>query len=130
MSTPNPIFPPLTKGFSWKPSTTDSSGNPLPNGETEASTTVGIRPDGNASFSNGNYQRTIIILGAVNEETLDAFNTALGAALPPGNYWGNLQQTDTLNGQNATSDWMATEFTFSIPQPVVKPAPPSNPTVS
>ena len=131
MSTPAPVtFPPLTKGFSWTPATTGEDGKPLPDGETEASTTVGLRPDGNASFANGNYERTVIILGAVNSETLDALNAALGKALPPGNYWGNLQQTDTLNGQTATSDWMPEEFTFSIPQPVVKPAPPTNPLVA
>lgn len=124
MSTPNPVFTPLTTSISWKDSTTDNAGNALPPGETVTSVTLGIRPDGDANFSLGNYFKTIVLLGPVTSETISALNSALGAALPPGNYWLNGQETATLNGQSLTSDWGTTETPFSIPQQVVKPGAP------
>lgn len=118
-------FPPLATAITWKDSNTDASGNPLPAGEAVSSVTLGIRADGDTAHSLGNYAKTVIVLGTVTQETVSALNSALGAALAPGNYWLNGQETATLNGQSATSAWGATETPFSIPQPVVTPGSPS-----
>lgn len=118
-------FPALATAITWKDTLTDANGNPLPAGETIASVTLGIRADGDTAHSLGNYSHTVIVLGTATTETLSALNSALGAALSPGNYWLNGQETATLNGQSATSAWGATETPFSIPQPVVQPGSPS-----
>lgn len=119
-------FPALTKGISWTPSTTGAAGAVLPTGEAISSTTLGIRTDGDTTHALGNYQWLVVIPAPASTETLAALNAALTSALPPGNYWLNGEQTDTLNGQTATSAWGATESPFSIPVPIVQPAPPTN----
>lgn len=129
MSTPNPtIFPPLLKGFSWTPSTTGVAANgssmPLPEGETYTSATIGIRADGDTTHSAGNYANLVIVPGAATAESVAALTAGLQSALPAGNYWGTVKQTDTLNGVTATSAWTA-EVPFSIPPTIVQPAPPS-----
>lgn len=125
MSTPNPVvFTPLVKGLSFTISTTDTSGNALPTGETESAATVGIRSDGDATHSAGNYQFIVPVAGGASTVTPADIATALGKPLAPGNYWAAIDQTDTLNGQQATSSWTA-ELPFSIPQPVVQPSPPT-----
>ena len=134
MSTPTPIvFTPLTKGFSWTPSTTgvgaDGSAMPLPTGEAYTSATIGIRADGDTTHSAGNYANLVIVPGAATSESVAALTAALQSALPAGNYWAAVEQTDTLNGATATSTWTA-EVPFSIPPTIVQPAPPTNPTVA
>lgn len=125
MSTPTPIvFTPLVKGLSFTISTTDTSGNPLPAGETESAATVGIRLDGDATHAAGNYQFVIPVAAGVSTVTPADIAAALGKPLAPGNYWAAVDQTDTLNGAPATSQWTA-EVPFSIPQPVVQPSPPT-----
>lgn len=116
-------FPPLTKGFSWTPSTT-GGGAALPAGETYTSATIGIRADGDTTHSSGNYANLVIVPGATSTESLTALNAALGKNLAPGNYWAAVDQTDTLNGVTSTSDWTA-EIPFSIPQSIVKPDQPA-----
>lgn len=124
MATPNPVtFPPLTKGFSWTPSAT-GAGQPLPDGEVYTSATIGIRADGDLAHSAGNYATLVIVSGAATAETVAALNATLGKSLSPGNYWAAVDQTDTLNGQSATSPW-STEAPFSIPQPIVTPDQPT-----
>jgi hypothetical protein len=118
-------FPPLVKGFSFTPATTDTSGNALPTGEAETSVTIGIRLDGDTTHSAGNYQFIAPVAGAATSVTPAQLTAALGKPLAPGNYWAAIDQTDTLNGVTATSAWTA-EVPFSIPQPVVQPSPPSN----
>lgn len=124
MSTPNPVFTPLVKGLSFALSTTDDNGNPLPEGETESAATIGIRQDGDTAHSAGNYQYTIILDAGVTSVSPADIAVKLGKPLPPGNYWSAVDQTDTLNGNPATSKWTA-EVPFSIPQPVVQPSPPT-----
>jgi hypothetical protein len=126
MSTPTPIvFTTLIKGFSWTPSTVGEGGVPLPPGETESGTTIGIRADGDAAHSPGNYQYLVIVPPTQNSEAPAAINAALGKNLPPGNYWAALDQTDMLAGTPSTSAWTP-EVPFSIPTPIVKPASPTN----
>lgn len=125
MSTPNPItFTPLLKGFSWTPSTTGAGGAALPAGETQTGSTIGIRADGDATHSPGNYQWLVVVPTAQSSETPSQITAALGKALAPGNYWAAIDQTDMLNGASSTSDWTA-EVPFSIPQPIVKPDKPT-----
>ena len=131
------VFPPFTKSISWTDATIDASGNPLPPGETLADTVIGIRADGDAAHSLGNYQYTATIAAPAASVTPAALNAAIGAAngqsnfaLPPGNYWLNGQQTDTLDGASATSSWGATETPFSVPIPIVQPSNPTSFTVS
>lgn len=135
MPTPAPVFTPFLKSISWTDSTTDSSGNPLPAGETLADTVIGVRAD---SFGGiGNYQYTAIIAAPASSVTPAALNAAIGVAtgksnfvLPPGNYWLNGQQTNTLDGTSATSSWGATETPFSVPVPIVQPSNPTGFTVA
>lgn len=130
MSTPNPVtFTPLVKGLSFNLSTTDSSGNPLPAGETESAATIGIRLDGDTTHAAGNYQYTVVLDAGVTSASPADIAAKLGKPLPPGNYWAAVDQTDTLNGTPATSSWTA-EVPFSIPQPVVQPSPPTGFTVA
>src|SRR5271167_4268139 len=102
MSTPNPVpatvFTPLIKGFSWTPATTDNTGAPLPPGETESGTTLGIRADGDATHGVGNYTWLVIVPPSQNSEAPAAIEAALKNALVPGNYWAALDQTDMLSG--------------------------------
>ena len=124
MSTPNPVFTPLVKGFSFALSNTDASGNPLPVGETESAATIGIRQDGDTTHSAGNYQYTVVLAAGVTTASPADIAAKLGKPLPPGNYWAAVDQTDTLNGNAATSAWTA-EVPFSILQPVVQPGSPT-----
>lgn len=118
------VFTPLVKGFSFNLSNTDENGNPLPAGEVESAATIGIRQDGDATHSAGNYQYTLVLGGGVTTVSPTQIAAILGKPLPPGNYWAAVDQTDTLNGTAATSAWTA-EVPFSIPQPVVQPGSPT-----
>lgn len=118
------VFPALTKGFTWTPSTTGASNAALPAGETYTSATIGIRADGDTTHSAGNYANLVIVPGAATSESVAALTAALTSALPAGNYWAAIEQTDTLNGVTSTSAWTA-EVPFSIPPTIVQPAPPS-----
>lgn len=118
------VFTPLVKGFSFALATTDDSGNPLPAGEAESAATIGIRQDGDATHSAGNYQYTVVLDAGVTTASPADIAAKLGKPLPPGNYWAAVDQTDTLNGNPATSNWTS-EVAFSIPQPVVQPSPPT-----
>jgi hypothetical protein len=130
MSTPNPaastvtVFPVLKSEFSWTPSTTAAGGQALPPGETQSGSTIGIRLDGDTTHSAGNYQYLIPISGTAMSETLAQLAAFLTKALPAGNYWGALDQTDILSGSPATSAWTA-EVPFSIPAILATPAPPA-----
>jgi hypothetical protein len=125
MSTPTPIvFTPLVKGFTWVNSTT-SGGKPLPAGETETGDTIGIRMDQDSTHSPGNYQYTVKVPAGQTLESPAQIATALGKPLPPGNYWGAIDQTDTLGGTSATSTW-STEVPFSIPATTATPDSPQN----
>lgn len=125
MSTPNPVtFTPLVKGFNFTISTTDTDGNPLPAGEAESAATVGIRSDGDTTHAPGNYQFVIPVAAGASTVTPADIAAALGKPLAPGNYWAAIDQTDTLNGAQATSSWTP-EVPFSIPQPVMQPSPPT-----
>lgn len=129
MSTDNPGFTPLIDSINWVDSTTAKGGGALPDGEALVSTTLGIRPDGNTSFSAGNYQFTVSIAAPAQKETANDLTTALAKALPPGNYWLAAKQTDSLSGANADSDWTP-EVGFSIPQQAVAPDSPTALSVS
>lgn len=118
-------FTPLVKGFSWQNSTTDASGNPLPAGEAQSGSTIGIRADGDTTHSAGNYQYLVILAAGQTAETPAAITAALTKALAPGNYWAAMDQTDMLNGAPSTSLWTA-EVPFSIPAVIAQPAPPTN----
>lgn len=122
-------FTPINKGFSWVDSLT-GGGAPLPSGEALASTTLGIRPDGNASFSLGNYQYLVLVPAPATTETLAQVNAAIAATLPPGNYWANAKQTDTYNGQSFTSLWGTAEVPFAVIPPGVAPDAPTGLTVA
>lgn len=123
MSTPNPtLFTPLTKGFSWQASTTGEGGASLPAGEVQTGSTIGVRADGDAAFSPGNYKWFVPVSGTASTEPLADFQAK--AKLPPGNYWAAVDQTDMLGTDSATSGWTG-EVPFSIPAPIVKPAPPT-----
>jgi hypothetical protein len=115
-------FTPLTKDFAWTLSTTDSSGNPLPTGEANSGSTVGIRADGDTTHSAGNYQYLITVGPNVSTVTL---SQVIQAKVPQGaNYWAAVDQTDMLNGSPATSVWTA-EVPFSLPVQVVAPSAPT-----
>lgn len=120
MTATAPTFPPLTSEFTWTPSTTTSGGQPLPPGEVQTGSTIGIRADGDTTHSAGNYQWLVLIVGTGMSETAAQLAAALGKALPVGNYWAAIDQTDTLNGQSATSAWSA-EIPFSMPPPIAQP---------
>lgn len=117
-------FTPLVKGFSFAPSTTDTTGAALPSGEGETSVTIGIRLDGDITHSSTNYQFIASVPGTGTTVTPAQLTTALGKPLAPGNYWAAIDQTDSLNGSTATSAWSA-EVPFSIPQPIVTPSAPT-----
>lgn len=121
------VFTPLTVGFSWVNSTTASDGSPLPAGEVEVSTTIGVRADGDATHSQGNYKWFVTNLGQVT--SISAADFLKSTKLPAGNYWAALVQTDALNGVNATSA-ETPEIPFSVPATVVAPAAPTNFTVA
>lgn len=128
MSTPNPIvFTPLTKGFNWVTSTTDTSGKPLPTGESPTSSTVGLRADGDTAHSLGNYKYLVSGAGDI-VQLLVADPAWIAAKVPPGNYWVAVEETYTLNGATVTTGWSA-EIPVSIPIPppvIVQPLAPSN----
>lgn len=121
------VFTPLTVGFSWVNATTDSNGNPLPDGEVESGTTIAVRADGDVAHSPGNYQYFVVNTG--NTTSISAASFQAAAKLPPGNYWAAMDQTNVLNGVTATGAFTP-EIPFSIPQTVVKPAAPKNFTVA
>lgn len=123
------VFTPLTKSISWVDSITDATGAALPTGESLISTTLGIRADLDTAHSAGNYSSLVIVPAPSTNETLAALTAALTKALPPGNYWLAVQQTDSLSGTSATSAW-GTEVPFSIPLVVVVPAAPTGLSVS
>ena len=118
------VFTPLTAEFTWTPSTT-SGGQPLPAGEVQTGATIGIRADGDTTHSAGNYQWLVLIVGTGMSETAAQLAAALGKALPVGNYWAAIDQTDTLNGQSATSAW-SPEIPFSMPPTLATPDFPQN----
>ena len=123
MSTPNPVtFTPLTTEIDITPSTTDTSGQPLPAGEVLASVTLGIRPDG--SGAPGTYPLTVIVQAPATVESKAALLAALNNSLTAGNYWLAALQTDTLGGQDFASGW-STEVPFSLPPQGVVPAAPT-----
>lgn len=125
MSTPNPVtFPALIKGFSWQLSTTGAGGQALPAGEVETGVTIGIRADSDTAHSAGNYQWLVVVPAGQTTETPAQITAALTKSLAPGNYWAAIDQTDMLNGAPSTSAWTA-EIPFSIPVPIVQPAPPT-----
>lgn len=128
MSTPNPItFTPLTKGFSWVNSTTDKDGNPLPTGETQSGATVGIRADGDTAYAYGQYKYFVTTSGTASQ-LLITDPKWLAAKIPPGNYWGAVDQTDMIGTDSKTSGW-SQEVPFSIPQPppvIAQPLAPSD----
>lgn len=118
------VFTPLVKGFTWVNSTTDKDGNPLPAGEVQTGSTIGIRVDGDTTHTAGNYQYLVIVPAGQTSETPAQIATALNKSLPPGNYWAAIDQTDMLGTDSKTSAWTA-EVPFSIPAPIAQPAPPS-----
>lgn len=127
MSTPNPVtFTPLVKGFSWTLATTAAGGGALPAGEAETGCTIGIRADGDTTHAAGNYQYLVVVPAGAAGETPAQMTAALGKALPPGNYWGAIDQTDMLNGSPSTSAW-SPEVPFSIPTPPPVIAQPGSP---
>ena len=117
-------FPPLKSGISWTNSTTDNTGAAMQSGEVLQSTTLGIRPDGSPVLK---YPTMVVVPAPATTETVAALTAALGAALPPGNYWLNASQTDVVSatGQTAISEWMSVEVPFSIPPQPVAPAAPT-----
>lgn len=117
-------FTPLVKGFTWTIATQGAGGVALAPGETESTVTVGIRLDGDTSHSSGSYQYLATAIAGQTSMTPAQLLTALGKALPPGNYWAALDQTDVLSGAVATSAWTG-EVPFSIPYPIVPPAAPA-----
>lgn len=134
MSTPNPVqFPPLLKGFNWTLSTTGAGGAALPPGETESGVTIGVRLDGDSAHSPGNYQWLVPLGAGITSETAAELEAALAKLSNPpqpgANCWGAIDQTDMLNGSPSTSAWTA-EVPFSIPFPIVQPAPPTGFTAS
>jgi hypothetical protein len=118
------VFTPLTSEFTWAPSSTTAGGQPLPAGEVQTGSTIGIRADGDTTHSAGNYQWLVLIVGTGMSETAAQLAAALGKSLPIGNYWAAIDQTDTLNGQSATSAWSA-EIPFSMPPTLAQPAIPT-----
>lgn len=129
MSTPNPVaFTPLVKGFNWTPSTAAING-PMPAGEVPSGFTIGIRADGDATHAAGNYANLVVVPPNQTSETPAQITAALTKALPPGNYWAAVNQTDTLNSVTSVSGWTA-EVAFSIPAPIAQPLSPTGFTVS
>lgn len=126
MSTPNPIvFTPINKGFSWTLSTTAAGGGALPDGETETGVTIGIRMEGDATHGVGNYQWLYVAPAGATTATLAQIEAQLEITLSVGtNYYANLDQTDALGGDSATSGWEG-EIPFSIPQTPATPAAPT-----
>jgi hypothetical protein len=129
MSTPAPIFTPFLNTLSWVDATTGVANAPLAPGEVLQDTVIGVRADGDAAHSLGNYQYQISVNAPASSLTRAAFDAAVaaayGSALAPGNYWLNGEQTDVLGGATATSAWGATEVPFSIPTPIVVPSSPT-----
>lgn len=123
-------FTPFANALSWKDATVDGQGNPLPADETLAFTGLGIRPDGNTSFSVGNYQFEIDVPGPAGSITRADFDAAFAKAYPnvgklaPGNYWLGGKQEDVEQGVTADSLWGTVEVPFSIPVVPVAPAAP------
>jgi hypothetical protein len=113
-------FTPLTSEFDVTPSTVDTSGNPMPAGETLSGITLGIRPDGGAP---GAYPNLVVVPSPFTVESKTALLAVLGANFPTGNYWIAGKQTDVQNGQTFTSDW-GTEVPFALLPPGVAPAAP------
>jgi len=118
------VFTPLVKGFSWTNSTTDSTGAPLPAGETQSGSTIGIRADGDTTHSAGNYQWLVLVAAGQTSETPAQLTATLNKSLPAGNYWAAMDQTDMLGTDSKTSAWTA-EVPFSIPPTIAVPAPPT-----
>lgn len=119
------VFTPLTQGFSWTDSAgVDANGNPLPEGEAPVSSTLGIRADGDSAFSPGNYKYQVTVAYPTQTESVSDLTTALASALPPGNYWAAVKQTDKLGDASVDSPW-TTEVPFSIPMQAVEPASPT-----
>ena len=111
------MFPAAKTGFTWTPPTVNVDGTPIIAGEVDGYQ-VGVRTDGDAAHSPGNYSVNAIATGATaSAETFKA----LGAALKPGNYWGAIQ---TLSASNGNSVYTS-EVPFSIPAPVSPPLPPT-----
>ena len=121
------VFTPLTVGFSWVNSTTASDGTALPTGETQVSTTIGVRADGDTTHSQGNYKWFVTNMGTAT--SISAADFLKMTKLAAGNYWAAIVQTDSLNGANATSS-ESPEIAFSVPVTVVAPAAPTNFTVA
>lgn len=128
MSTPNPTFPPLNTGLSWVLSTLGVGNVVLPTGEVQTGVTIGLRLDGDATHSAGNYQWLIpLSAGIVSESTADLEAALAKLPNPPGpgaNLHAAIDQTDALNASPSTSAWTA-EVSFSLPIPVVQPLPPA-----
>lgn len=131
------VFTPFTKSISWVDSVIGPDGKPLPPGETLTDTIIGIRADGDTSHGLGNYQYTAVIAAPASSVTPASLNAAIAQttgqssfALPPGNYWLNGEQTDTLDGVSATSSWGTIEVPFSVPVPIVQPSNPTSFSVS
>lgn len=118
------VFTPLMHGFNWVDSTAGVGGVALPPGEVPASVTIGIRPDGNASYSLGNYQYLVIVPAPSTTETLAQVNAAINANLPVGNYWANALQTDSYNGASEPGVWGTAEIPFAVVPPAVQPEAP------
>jgi hypothetical protein len=87
-----------------------------------------VRLDGDATHSPGNYQWLVPLAAGITSEAAAALEAALAKLPNPpaagANCWGAIDQTDMLNGAPSTSAWTA-EVPFSIPVPIVQPAPPS-----
>lgn len=119
-----PVFTPLVKGFGWTNSATDENGNPMPAGEVQSGSTIGIRADGDAAHSAGNYQYLVLVPAGQTAETPAQIATTLNKSLAPGNYWAAMDQTDMLGTASMTSAWTP-EVPFSISAPIVRPAAPT-----
>lgn len=120
-------FPPLNT-FTIQNPTTNVDTTAVAAGELTA-TEIGIRADGDATHSAGNYLFIVKVTEPATTESVAALNTALGKALAPGNYWA-AARADTAglkaDGTPADSAWSTPEQPFSIPVP---PAPVPNPPV-
>lgn len=121
-------FTPLVKGFSWTPATSGTTG-PLAAAETTSGFTIGIRLDGDTTHAVANYQYLADVPATQTTETPAQLTAALGKALPPGNYWMAVDQTDTLNGATTVSGW-SSEVPFSVAAVIVQPLSPTNATAN